>query len=95
LESLNALAAFKPDSVLISHRSCEPRLERMSKMPKKKAKNQNTLKHGIYSRQVMLPGEKIRDYEALHQDHFDEWVPDGVTEQYLVDELCKLRWKKR
>jgi hypothetical protein len=63
-------------------------------MSKKKDKKQNALKHGIYSRQVMLPGEKIGDYEALLAAHYDEWVPDGVTEQYLVDDLCKLRWKK-
>jgi hypothetical protein len=62
----------------------------MSKMPKKKAKN----KHGVYSSKVLLPGEKQADYEALRQSYFDEWVPDGVTEQYLVDDLCKLRWKK-
>jgi len=59
-------------------------------MPKKKAKN----KHGVYSSKVLLPGEKQADYEALRQSYFDEWVPDGVTEQYLVDDLCKLRWKK-
>jgi hypothetical protein len=61
----------------------------MSKMPKKKAK-----KHGVYSSEVLLPGEKQADYEALRQSFFDEWVPDGVTEQYLVDDLCKFRWKK-
>jgi hypothetical protein len=43
----------------------------------------------------MLPGEKIRDYEALREAHYDEWAPEGVTEQYLVEDLCVLRWKKR
>ena len=63
-------------------------------MSKKREKNQNALKHGAYSRAVMLPGEKLKDYEALRAAHYDEWVPDGVTEKYLVDDLCKLRWKK-
>jgi hypothetical protein len=66
----------------------------MNKIPKKKAKNQNALKHGVYSLAVMLAGEKIGDYEALLAAHYAEWVPDGVTEQYLVNDLCKLRWKK-
>ena len=63
-------------------------------MPKKKAKNKNTMQHGVYSSKVLLPGEKKADYEALRQAYFNEWVPDGVTEQDLVDDLCKLRWKK-
>jgi hypothetical protein len=46
----------------------------MNKMPKKKAKNQNALKHGVYSLAVMLPGEKIGDYEALLAAHYAEWV---------------------
>jgi len=33
-------------------------------MSKKKDKNQNALKHGAYSREVMLPGEKFRDYDV-------------------------------
>ena len=64
-------------------------------MSKKNDKNQNARTHGAYSREVMLPGEKIGDYEALRQAHYDEWVPDGVTEQYLVDDLVAWRWKKR
>jgi hypothetical protein len=66
----------------------------MSKMSKKTAKNQNAVKHGVYSREVMLPGERIGDYEALRQVHYDEWAPDGVTERYSVDDLFVLRWKK-
>jgi hypothetical protein len=62
---------------------------------KKKDKNQNALKHGAYSRKDMSPGEKIRDYESLREALHDEWAPEGVTEQCLVDDLCKLRWKKR
>jgi hypothetical protein len=64
-------------------------------MSKKKDNNQNALKHGAYSRKDMLPEEKFRDYEALREAHYDEWAPEGVTEQCLVDDLCKLRWRKR
>jgi hypothetical protein len=64
-------------------------------MSKKRAKNQNALKHGAYSRQVILPGEKKGDYEAFRKAHYDEWTPDGVTEEYVVDDLCRLRWQKQ
>jgi hypothetical protein len=43
----------------------------------------------------MLPGERIADYEELRQAHYDEWLPEGITELCVVDELTALRWKKR
>jgi len=64
-------------------------------MPKNNGKKQNALKHGAYSREIMLPGERRVDYEALSAATFEEWAPDGVTEQCLVDDLVALRWKKR
>ena len=67
----------------------------MSKISKKIAKKQNALKHGVYSQEVMLPGEKWSDYEALRAAHYDEFMPEGVIEECLVDELFMLRWKKR
>jgi hypothetical protein len=70
-------------------------LTERTKCRKKKDKNQSALKHGAYSREDMLPGEKLRDYEAMREAHYEDWAPDGVTEQYLVDDLCKLRWKKQ
>jgi hypothetical protein len=70
-------------------------LKQMSKISKRIAKKQNALKHGVYSREVMLPGEKLSDYEALRAAHYDEFAPDGVMEECLVDELVNLRWKKK
>jgi len=63
-------------------------------MPKKNGRKQNALKHGAYSRQVTLPGEKRADHEALRAATFEEWRPDGVTEEYLVFDLVNLRWSK-
>jgi hypothetical protein len=70
-------------------------LKQTSKMPKKSEKKQNALKHGAYSSEVMLPGEKPADYQALSAAHQEEWAPDGVTEQCLVEDLVALRWKKQ
>jgi len=63
--------------------------------PKKRAKKKNSLKHGVYSREIMLPGENIRDYEALAAEANEEWVPDGLTERSLVDRLVGLYWRKQ
>jgi hypothetical protein len=63
--------------------------------PRRRAKEQNALKHGVYSREIMLPGERMRDYEALGVALNEEWVPDGPTEHGLVDRLVALYWRKQ
>src|SRR6266436_4330000 len=47
----------------------------------KKRKKKNALKHGVYSREVMLPGEHTRDYDALAAELTEEWAPEGLTER--------------
>ena len=63
--------------------------------PKKRAKKKNALKHGVYSREVMLPGENIRGYEALVAEFMEEWAPEGPTERSLVDRLVGLHWRRQ
>ena len=63
--------------------------------PMKRAKKQNALKHGAYSRELMLPGEKMRDYEALGAELNEEWAPEGATERGLVERLVALYWRKQ
>jgi hypothetical protein len=63
--------------------------------PKKRVKKKNALKHGVYSREVMLPGENIRDYEALAAELMEEWAPEGPTERSLVDRLVELHWRRQ
>ena len=61
--------------------------------PKKRArKRPNAMKHGVYSREVMLPGENIRSYFALVAEFVEEWTPDGPTERSLVERLVQLHW---
>ncbi|MDO9299471.1 hypothetical protein [Bradyrhizobium sp.] len=67
----------------------------MSKKSKRIDKKRNAMKHGVYSREVLLPGEKRSDYEAMRTAHYDEWTPEGITEECLVDGLIDKRWKKR
>jgi hypothetical protein len=63
--------------------------------PKKRAKKQNAFKHGVYSREVMLPGENIRTYYALAAEFVEEWAPEGPTERSLVERLVGLYWRKQ
>jgi hypothetical protein len=63
--------------------------------PKKRAKKNNATKHGVYSREVMLPGENIRSYRAFAAEFVEEWAPEGPTERSLVDRLVELHWRRQ
>jgi hypothetical protein len=43
---------------------------------------------------TMLVGEKLEDFEDLLKSHYEEWTPDGTTEEYLTLEIAKLRWQR-
>jgi hypothetical protein len=84
----------RPDRVAPKQRS-PPMSEENDARPKKRAKKKNALKHGVYSREVMLPGENIRGYEALVAEFMEEWAPEGPTERSLVDRLVGLHWRRQ
>jgi hypothetical protein len=63
--------------------------------PLKRAKKRNALKHGVYSRDIMLPGESFRGYDALAAELDEEWAPEGPTERSLVERLVGLYWRKQ
>jgi hypothetical protein len=58
-------------------------------------KKRNALKHGANASEVMLWGEKYKDYEALRDGLYQEFTPSGSSEEDLVQTLLNLRWRKR
>jgi hypothetical protein len=58
-------------------------------------KKRNALKHGANASEVMLWGEKYKDYEALRDGLYQEFSPSGSTEEHLVQTLLDLRWRRR
>ena len=55
----------------------------------------NALKHGANAKAVLLWGEKYEDYESLRAGYFAEYYPDGPSEEYLVQALVDLVWRRR
>jgi hypothetical protein len=53
-------------------------------MTKGKGRAANALKHGAYSREIMLSGESRKEYKALLAALCEEWDPSGPTEASLV-----------
>jgi len=59
-----------------------------------KSKNQNAVKHGAFAKVVILPGENVKEFEAIHQALINEWKPDGPAELDAVCTLAKCFWRK-
>jgi hypothetical protein len=63
-------------------------------MPKKD-RSKNALKHGAFSRELILPGESRKEYERLLAELEAEYSPSGPSETYLVNHLASLLWRER
>ena len=58
----------------------------------KAAASQNAFKHGLYSKQLILPGEDPAELDALRADLRREHQPATTTEDILVNELAEHYW---
>ena len=61
----------------------------------KAASSQNSFKHGLYSKAVIIPGEDPAKFEALRAELTAEHRPVGVTEELLVDEIAQHYWRMK
>jgi hypothetical protein len=59
------------------------------------SKKRNALKRGANVDEVMLWDEKYKDYESLRTGLNQEYTPDGSTEEYLVQTILDLLWRRR
>jgi hypothetical protein len=55
----------------------------------------NALQHGVLSRYTVLPWEDEGEYHTLLGALVSEHVPQGPTEEHLVEELAGIIWRKR
>ncbi|WP_316168884.1 MULTISPECIES: hypothetical protein [unclassified Bradyrhizobium] len=60
----------------------------------RKKSSANAMKHGAYSKNVLLPGESARDWGDLKTRLWLEWAPDGPTEELFVGQLAALIWRR-
>jgi hypothetical protein len=61
----------------------------------KAVSSQNSFKHGLYSKAVIIPGEDPAKFEALRADLAAEHRPIGLTEEMLVDEVAQHYWRMK
>jgi hypothetical protein len=55
----------------------------------------NALRHGVLSRYTVLPWENSDEYRAVMEALVAEHVPQGPTEEHLVEEIAGIVWRKR
>jgi hypothetical protein len=53
----------------------------------------NARRHGILSREVLLPNEDKRALDALRKRMWEDWQPVGATEEWLVDAIVAHLWR--
>ena len=56
--------------------------------------SKNALKTGAYSSMIVLPGESEEDFEKLHEQFLNDFMPSDVAESSMIYELAGLTWKK-
>ena len=56
---------------------------------------QNSLKHGLTSSRIVLPGESQEEYDALEASIISRFKPVGELEMELAKEMASARWRLR
>jgi hypothetical protein len=57
--------------------------------------SRNSFKHGLYSKQLVLPGEDPVQLDQLRADLRAEHQPINTTEEILVNEMAEQYWRIR
>jgi hypothetical protein len=55
----------------------------------------SALKHGCYSGLALLPTEDRAAFDRLHRDLIAEYVPNGRSEEILIENLAYLMWRRQ
>jgi hypothetical protein len=71
-----------------SRQSTGPRTEQG-----KAASSQNARKHSLTSKQVVIKGESIEEFEDLKRSLYADHKPANTTEQLLVNEIAENYWR--
>jgi hypothetical protein len=61
----------------------------------KPANQYGALKHGGYSKELILPGEDPEEFESSYQELIAEYKPNGASEKEAILTLALNYWQKR
>lgn len=55
--------------------------------------SQNALKHGLFSKQVLLDSESKKDFEALKIEFYEHFQPQGFLEKLFWERTVAAAWR--
>lgn len=55
--------------------------------------SQNALKHGVFSKQVLLKDESKEDFEALQNEFHTHFKPEGFLERLFLERALAAAWR--
>jgi len=61
----------------------------------KAASSMNAVRHGLHARTVILRGETQADFDEIVNGLQDEYQPQSISEQDLVNQAAMAQWKLR
>jgi hypothetical protein len=61
----------------------------------KQRSSQNSLKHGIFARTILIPGESQEDFDKLLYHYKRDYQPKGEPEEDLIRLLAETEWRRR
>jgi hypothetical protein len=64
-------------------------------IPGKGRASRNAIRHGMYSRDMLLPGESERELKQLQNEMMSSWCPVGYREVRRVEKLIWNEWRHR
>jgi hypothetical protein len=59
----------------------------------KAASSRNAVRHGLTSKQIVMPGEDPAEYDALRESLIEQFAPAGEIERTLVEEIAAGSWR--
>jgi hypothetical protein len=59
----------------------------------KRTASSNSMKHGLTSKQVVIPGEDPAEFEDLRTGLHTDWKPANTQESVLVDQIAQHAWR--
>ncbi len=59
----------------------------------KQRSSQNSLKHGLFAKTIVLPGESQEEFDALREGLIKEYAPDEPSEREMVNTLAETQWR--
>ena len=57
--------------------------------------SKNAIKHGLLSKNLVVSGEKMSEYQAFRQNLIETFRPEGTMEALLVEKIACLPWRQR